>query len=81
MKIHMSLDVRGALGWSKRQLRDACDWMKRADETRYTPFELREALMDELAQGHEFLPCSKDCVGFDYATGCPGHPDPEVKHG
>jgi hypothetical protein len=34
--------------------------------------ELRSALMDEIAQGHEVLPTG-ECEGFDYKTGCPGH--------
>lgn len=71
--MHMSLDVRGALKWPKAQLRRACGWIKREDGTRYTPEALRDALMDELAEGHEVIPMS-DCPGFDFKTGCPGHP-------
>jgi hypothetical protein len=72
--IHMCLSVRGALNWNARELRSATTWCLKDDGSRYTSAELRNALMDELAQGHEVLPMSPDCDGFDFKTGCPGHP-------
>jgi hypothetical protein len=39
-----------------------------------TPDRVREALMDELAKGHELVPFGEPCEGFDYKSGCPGHP-------
>lgn len=68
--IHTSLSVRGALTGPKRHLR----WMFR-DTTgrRLTPDEAREYLLDQLAQGRELLPFG-ECAGFDFKTGCPGHP-------
>ena len=41
---------------------------------------LREAkaeLLDHLAQGHRLYPCSSECEGFDWQTGCPGHEQTE----
>jgi hypothetical protein len=44
------------------------------DGTRYTSVhEFRNALMDELSQGHEVIPMGDACEGFDYRSGCPGH--------
>lgn len=71
--IHMCLSVRGVLKYSPRELRRACTWILKADGSMHTPDSLREALMDELAEGHEVLPMSSKCEGFDYKTGCPGH--------
>jgi hypothetical protein len=79
--IHASLSVRGALYWGKRELRDATAWIKRDDGTRYTTSELRDALMDELSKGHEFIRIG-DCDNFDPKKGCLGHDEmPEVKRG
>jgi len=67
--IHVSLDVRAAIGWPKRLLRgmfkDAQGRVLSADET-------RERLLDHLQEGHRFLPLA-NCPGFSYQTGCPGH--------
>ena len=68
--IHVCLDVRDALRWPKAKLRGMiCD----ADRRRLTVDEVRDYLLDELAQGHEVLPFGEPCDGFDYKTGCPGH--------
>lgn len=68
--IHMCLDIRGALRWPKRMLKG----MFRDDDGRELGAEeARERLMDELAKGRRVLPYG-DCEGFDYQTGCPGHP-------
>jgi hypothetical protein len=71
----MCLSVRGALNWDKRTFRNATKWIAKRDGTRYTPEQLRDALMDELAKGHEVIPMS-ECEGFDFKTGCPGHVNP-----
>jgi len=39
-----------------------------------TPEEAREWLMDQLAQGHEAVPIGDPCDGWDWKTGCQGHP-------
>jgi hypothetical protein len=73
----MCLSVRGALNWPMKEQKRALKWCSREDGTKYLSVaELRQALMDELAQGHEVLPMSAECEGFDYKKGCPGH---EVK--
>jgi len=68
---HVSLSVRGAL-------RRACSpkGLLAADGTRLTDKQARDALMDELAKGHELLLIAPpaECPGFDFKTGCPGHP-------
>jgi hypothetical protein len=68
--MHMCLSVRGALNWKKPEFKKATKWITRTDGTKYTPDQLREALMDELAKGHEVIPMSENCKNFDYKTGC-----------
>ncbi len=69
---HMWLDVRGALAnWSDREFRGA---FKHDDGRAMTAREAKEALMDEIAQGHRVIPIG-DCPDFDFQTGCPGHVD------
>ena len=45
------------------------------DGSKATENEVHAFLLDQLAMGRKLLPMSKDCVGFDYQTGCPGHED------
>jgi len=75
--IHMSLSVRGALKWPPAKFREATEWITKSDGSRFTPAELRDALLDELAQGHEVIPMAENCEGFDFKTGCPGHVTPQ----
>lgn len=42
-----------------------------------TPKEVEILLKSKLALGYKVLPFS-DCPGFDYQTGCPGHPYEEA---
>ncbi len=73
--IHLAQSVRGLLHYSDRDLRRALQWVTKDDGGHFrSPIELREALMDELAKGHELLPTGP-CEGFDPKTGCPGHPE------
>lgn len=69
---HMCLSVRGALKtMTKKQLVSMFD---HDGGRRMTADEARDALLDELAKGHEVIPFGKACEGFDYSGGgCPGH--------
>ena len=70
--VHMCLDVRGALKTMTR--RELASMFKHDDGRKMTADEARDALMDELSKGHEVIPFSKACEGFDYSGGgCPGH--------
>lgn len=74
---HLSLSVRGMLRYSNRELRAALKWTKDDQGKPFRDIEsLREALMTELAQGHEVLPTGP-CEGFDFKDGCPGHVEQE----
>jgi hypothetical protein len=73
--IHMCISVRGMLRWDRRELKKATKWITPTAGGRYTVEQLREALLDELAQGHEVLPYG-ECEGFDFKKGCPGHRKP-----
>lgn len=71
--IHLSLSVRGALlNWSDRQFEGV---FSHDDGRPMTMNEAKNALLDELAKGHEVIPCSPDCDNFDFGgKGCLGHP-------
>jgi len=71
--IHVCLSVRGALRWDRRTLARACKGVTMPDGRRPTPDELRDHLMDLLADGNEVVPLGDPCEGFDPKTGCPGH--------
>lgn len=72
--IHMCISVRGMLNWDRGYAKRMLSSITKENGTPYrTVDELRSALMDELSKGHEVLPLVKDCEGFDYKTGCPGH--------
>ena len=69
---HMCLSVRGVLlNWSDSQLEGV---FKHDDGRPMTPQEAKATLLDELAKGHEVIPCGPACEGFDFTGGgCPGH--------
>lgn len=75
----MAVSVRGLLRKTPAQLRGDTEWITRTDGSRYSEPELREVLLEELAQGHELLPMQA-CPAFDFKTGCPGHRE-EVSRG
>lgn len=70
--VHCCISVRGVLNYDKRMMKQATKWITIRGR-QVTPQELRDAFMDELAQGHEVLPYGKMCEGFDFKEGCPGH--------
>lgn len=72
--IHCCISVRGMLNWPNSEAKRMLRSITKGDGMPYRDVsEFRNALMDELAQGHEVLPMSKDCDNFDYKTGCKGH--------
>ena len=76
---HMCLSVRGVLRRDKRYLRQCLKWLFDGDGKPYPSVDhLRDALLNEIAKGHEVIPCGEECEGFDYGgKGCPGHPLPD----
>ena len=76
--IHMGLSVRGVLCRTDSELkRDYCKWITRKDGSSMTPAQLREAFMDMLSEGKEFVPMGQ-CDNWDFKTGCKGHLQEEV---
>ena len=70
---HMALDVRGWLMNHPRK-RDY-EKMFRHDDGRFmTPDEAKAELLRHLESGRRLLPYGK-CDGFNFSTGCPGHPE------
>jgi hypothetical protein len=77
---HMCIDLQGALNnWSDRRWKGVCTDPEtgRALE----PFQVRAIFLDELNKGHRVYPMTSECEGFDYETGCPGHPMTEWEIG
>jgi len=74
--IHMCLDIRGALNWPKRMFNGMAKSATDENGRPLTPDQFRDELYDELAKGHRVIPLTPQCEGFDYQTGCPGHPTP-----
>jgi hypothetical protein len=72
-RYHMGLCVRGALkNWTKRDYRNAMKWMTQDGSRFLSPEGVKEALLDELSQGHEFIPYG-ECDNWDWKSGCLGH--------
>lgn len=66
----MCLSVKGAL--SNWKLKDFRKMFRHEDGSFYTPQEAKEALIEELALGHDVIPMG-NCDNFDYKKGCLGH--------
>lgn len=67
---HMCVSIGGALRRTDREL------LKLFHDPNGVPRSaryIRDWLKLQLALGKRVLPLSKECVGFDYQTGCPGH--------
>lgn len=85
MSMHMCLCTRGAIR-NLQASRSKKTAYQHDDGRPMNKDEAMNALMDELAKGHESIPMSKKCgnpcqnsplcKGFDYGKdgGCPGHP-------
>ena len=65
MKIHCCQSVRGMLLKTDTELKNYFP--------DFTPSEIRDFFMDELAKGREVIPFGEPCEGFDYKKGCQGH--------
>jgi hypothetical protein len=71
---HVAQSVRGALtNWTAKDWRKNAKWITHNDGTPHTAASLKQAFLDELAKGHEVIPCG-ECDNFDFKTGCRGHP-------
>lgn len=76
---HMCMSVRGVLLWPKSEQRRGLKYITKDDGTPFrTTDELRNALLDELAKGHEVIPM-EICDNFDWKKGCQGHPCAETE--
>jgi len=69
--VHICVDIRWLLEMSDRKLSS----IMRDDNGKRRPArEVREFLYQSLQRGWDVLPFGEPCQGFDYKTGCPGHP-------
>jgi hypothetical protein len=74
--MHCGLSIEGAL-------RNPKNWVNNIivdGKCLRTVKEVKRFFEEELAMGHEMLPLSGECEGFDYVTGCPGHTREENKN-
>lgn len=72
----MCIDIAGVLRWPDNKLREL---FKDENGFKRPGSYVRDFLKLELLKGRKVLPmCElKDCPGFDYVKGCPGHETPE----
>lgn len=68
--VHMCVDIQGVL---RRPDKDLEKLFTEDDGTHRSGAYVRDWLRLQLAHGKKVLPMSKECVGFDYVKGCPGH--------
>ena len=74
MTRHMSLNIAGAL---RRRPADMEGMFTENETGRYlTAAECKAYLEQCQTEGKRVLPMG-DCDGFDFQTGCPGHPQPD----
>jgi len=70
--IHMCMSIRGFLNKTGKDFTRSCRAFT-DDAGRYmTPAQVRDAMYNELAKGHEVLPLG-ECDNFDFVKGCQGH--------
>jgi hypothetical protein len=70
----MCVSVRGILAKNDSQLKRELGGCVRDHDGNLcrTALQIREVFFDELAKGHEVVPCGT-CDNFDFKTGCKGH--------
>jgi len=67
--LHLCQSVSGALkNWKKR------DWEECGRVNGKTAAQMKEQFRILDFEGVKVLPFGKECEGFSYETGCPGHP-------
>ncbi len=70
-RVHFCQDIEGALlNWTRSDWREAAKLNGVPTET------IKDWFRKYLKDGLKVLPMSKDCEGFSYQTGCPGHEVP-----
>jgi hypothetical protein len=69
--LHTSVDIRWLL--STRTSRQLADAVTVNGEKTDDGEEVRNALLNRLAEGHALLPIGDPCEGWDPIKGCPGH--------
>jgi hypothetical protein len=68
----MCLDVMGILkNWPKSKLKRL--FTDTETGKLLTADEAKQYLLECLSEGKKVIPLSKECEGFSYETGCPGH--------
>lgn len=74
MKRHIVLSLSGALNnWKDKE------WKSTAAENGMTPKQLKKTFEMYVLDGKKVIPFGGPCEGFNYETGCPGHPNDEIK--
>lgn len=78
---HVHIDVKEMLTHSDAGLRPFRKAFVVEGVRTSTVTEVRQILVETLANGTLFLPAGQPCEGWSYQTGCPGHEREEVAHG
>lgn len=77
MRIHICMNVRGALAQSDRELRSWVGNIEHDGIKCRSVQEVRQYLTEALSEGYEYIGPS-ECDHFDPKKGCLGHPGGEV---
>lgn len=72
-RIHSSLDLKGLLTWSDRDLSKMVRSLVFDGTRAQDVADLRSKLATLVADGIWKIPMGEACEGFDPKTGCPGH--------
>jgi len=71
--VHLCVNIDGLL--KRRNLKG---WVTDDEGRELSDAKSRAWLKEQKAMGRRVLPMAANCEGFDYQTGCPGHPVPEL---
>jgi hypothetical protein len=72
--VHLCVNIEGLL--KRRNLKG---WVTDDNDRELSDAKSRAWLREQLAMGRRVLPFAKECEGFSYQTGCPGHEKPELQ--
>ena len=70
--VHVCLDIQGYLQ-NHTKKSEYAKLFRKDNGTLMSADEAKRYLLDQLALGRKVLPFG-ECDGFDFETGCPGHP-------
>jgi len=72
-RVHLNHSITGPLAnWNKKQWKEACEYIKKEDGSKFTADELKQEFITMNGLGWEVMPIS-ECDRFCYKKGCMKH--------